>query len=149
MRIDTAVETIRTCLDAGNKVLICGNGGSAAQSDHFAAEMVGSGLPCIALTNPAVITALANDFGYEYVFVAQIDALGKPGDVLITLTTSGESNNIHAAKVAAYGKGMSIIELPNKGNKRDYRLFWNEQDIQEEHIALLHRIWKGLIDENN
>ena len=126
-------------MDAGGKVLICGNGGSAAQSDHFMAEMTGSGFACVSLTNPAVITALANDYGYEKVFSHQIHALANDGDVLILLTTSGESENIKYAKWQAKVMSIEVINLPTKD-----KIKLDTQSIQEAHIKILHQIWKEL-----
>ena len=88
------------CFERGNKCLIAGNGGSSTMASHFAGELVCKfeterrALPAIALTNPAIITAVANDDGYEHVFARQVEALGKKGDILIILSTSGRSKNI-------------------------------------------------------
>lgn len=139
------METIRTCLDAGNKVLICGNGGSAAQADHFMAEMIGSGFACISLTNSAVITALGNDYGFDDVFSRQVYALGQPGDVLILISTSGESENVRSAYYKTFifkEPGIETIVLPDKTQEE-----WKDidtQTIQETHIKILHQIWKEL-----
>ena len=138
------METIRTCLDAGGKVLICGNGGSAAQADHFMAEMIGSGLACVSLTNPAVITALANDYIYDVIFIRQIIALGKPGDVVILLSTSGTSPNIMLVEELVPRKGFQIIILPNQ-TQEEYKDM-DTQEIQHLHQKILHQIWKGLYD---
>jgi D-sedoheptulose 7-phosphate isomerase len=113
--------TAQICIDAlkrGNKILICGNGGSAAQAQHFAAELVvrykknRKALPCIALTaDSAILTACANDFGYETVFARQVEAYGNPGDVLIAISTSGKSANVLAAIDAAKKIGMEVIDM--------------------------------------
>jgi D-sedoheptulose 7-phosphate isomerase len=126
------------CIDAlkrGNKILICGNGGSASQAQHFAAELVvrykknRKALPAIALTaDSAVLTACANDLGYEQVFARQVEALGQPGDVLIALTTSGKSPNILKACEQAVIQGMHIVMLEV-----------GQTDItQEQHLRVLH-----------
>lgn len=128
------------CIDAlkrGNKILICGNGGSAAQAQHFAAELVvrykknRRALPCIALTaDSAILTACANDFGYEYVFSRQVDAYGVPGDVLIALTTSGRSLNILTAIEAAKDVGLEVVTLETG----------ETATTQEAHMAKLHHL---------
>jgi len=108
------------------------------------AEMIGSGLPCISLTNPAVITALANDYVYDVIFIRQIIALGKPRDVIILLSTSGTSPNITLVTEMAPRRGFEIIILPNQTQEE-----WKDidtQTIQETHIKILHQIWKGLLE---
>ncbi len=103
---------------AGGKVMTCGNGGSAADAQHLAAELVGRfegsrmSLPCVALcVDPAVITSLANDYGYESVFAQQVTALGRRGDVLIGFTTSGTSGNVVAAAREARRVGVGVVAL--------------------------------------
>src|SRR4051794_34864356 len=103
---------------AGHKVLLCGNGGSAADAQHIAAELVGRfvverrPLAAIALTtDSSALTAIANDYGFEQVFARQVDALGAEGDVLIAITTSGASSNVVAAVAAARRRGMTVIGL--------------------------------------
>lgn len=104
----------------GNKLLICGNGGSAADAEHLAAEFVGRfngkylGLPAIALTNPAILTAIANDSGDSYIFEKQVQALGKKGDCLLVITTSGTSENIILALKEARRLGVTTISLTRK-----------------------------------
>ena len=100
---------------AGRKVMTCGNGGSAADAQHLAAELVGRfedermSLPCVALcVDPAVTTSLANDYGYESVFAQQVTALGRPGDLLICFTTSGTSANVVAAAREARRLGVAV-----------------------------------------
>jgi D-sedoheptulose 7-phosphate isomerase len=116
--IDRAFNLIQTCLSSGGKLLICGNGGSAADAQHFAAELVGRfetsrpGLPAIALsTDTSVITAIANDFGFEQVYSRQVEALGKPGDCLIAISTSGNSQNVINAVSAAKNHKIQTIGL--------------------------------------
>jgi D-sedoheptulose 7-phosphate isomerase len=111
-----ACELVTESLLAGNKILWCGNGGSAADSQHLAAELVGRfaknrpALASIALTtDSSIITALANDFGYETIFERQVLALGNPGDVLIGITTSGSSSNVINAMKIAQEKGLKTI----------------------------------------
>src|SRR6185437_6735751 len=109
-------EALTTCLRAGGKVLLCGNGGSAAEAQHLAAELVGRylrerrPLPAIALTtDTSVLTAIANDYRFEDVFRRQIDALAVAGDVLIALSTSGTSADVVMAAQAARAKGVIVL----------------------------------------
>ena len=111
-----AAETCVAALRAGRKVMICGNGGSAADAQHWAGELVSRfhyerpGLPAIALTtDSSILTAIGNDYGYECVFARQVEALGVAGDVLIAISTSGNSPNVVAALEAARGRGIATI----------------------------------------
>ena len=113
-----AAEHLRDAVLAGHKVLLCGNGGSAADAQHIAAELVGRfvlerrPLAAIALTtDTSALTAIANDYGYEHVFSRQVEALGAPGDVLVAITTSGTSKNVVAAVAAARARQMKVIGL--------------------------------------
>lgn len=117
-QIARAAELMRDAVLAGKKVLLCGNGGSAADAQHIAAELVGRfvierrPLAAIALTtDTSALTAIANDYGYEHVFSRQVDALGAAGDVLIAITTSGTSKNVVAAVEVARQRGMKVIGL--------------------------------------
>lgn len=157
-----AAMTLADCFRTKHKLLICGNGGSAAESQHFAAELVGrfdlahrAGLPAIALTaDNAVITAWSNDFGFEHVFERQIEALGRPGDVLFCISTSGESKNIVNAVKKAIEKGMTCIALSGKcgGEMSTYAHINivvpsnNTQRIQEMHLLIIHTICKLVED---
>ena len=103
---------------SGGKVLFCGNGGSAADAQHLAAELAGRlkldrpGLPALALTvNASVLTAVANDFGYDEVFARQVEALGRTGDVLVGISTSGSSRNVVRALEEARGRGIVTVAL--------------------------------------
>ena len=116
--IARAADLMRDAVLAGKKVLLCGNGGSAADAQHIAAELVGRfvverrPLAAIALTtDTSALTAIANDYGYEHVFSRQVDALGAEGDVLIAITTSGSSKNVLAAVQVARKRGMKVIGL--------------------------------------
>jgi phosphoheptose isomerase len=120
--IARAAELMRDAVLAGRKVLLCGNGGSAADAQHIAAELVGRyvlerrPLPAIALTtDTSALTAIANDYGYEHVFARQVEALGAPGDVLVAITTSGTSKNVVAAVEVARRIGMKVIGLTGAG----------------------------------
>lgn len=154
--IADAVNAVVGCITAGGKVLACGNGGSASDAQHFAAEFIGRfererpGLAAIALTtDSSVLTAIANDYDFTQVFAKQVQALGAPGDVLIALSTSGNSANVLAAVDAARARDMTVIALTGRGGGklRDKLL---ETDvhicvphertarIQEVHILALH-----------
>lgn len=139
MTISVIVKLIVDCFKNGKKVLACGNGGSAAMASHMAAELVGiygnsKALPAIALTDIAVITAIANDLGYKEVFSRQVEALGKKGDILIVFTTSGKSKNIIEAMYQAKLRGIDIIDMS--------RIKGTIQEIQENQLHLTHRICK-------
>ena len=121
-QIERIAVEVKKALANGNKVLFCGNGGSAADSQHLAAEFVGRfqkervGLPAIALTvDTSILTAVANDYGYDRVFARQVQALGNDGDVLVGLSTSGNSKNVLAAIDVAKAKGMQCIGLTAQG----------------------------------
>ena len=156
--IAAAVSAIVGSLTAGGKVLACGNGGSASDAQHFAAEFVGRfererpGLAAVALTtDTSIITAIGNDYDFNTIYAKQVQAIGAPGDVLIAITTSGNSANVLAAVEAAHAKEMSIVALTGrKGGKLATML--TETDvhicvphertarIQEVHILALHCI---------
>lgn len=130
----------------GGKILIAGNGGSAAQASHFAAELVvryrktRAAIPCISLSaDLAVITACANDFGYEQIFARQLEALGRPGDVFIPLSTSMRSPNIRRAIEHCEAHGITVLPLPNFEN-------YDTAERQESHLERLHRLAAGLED---
>lgn len=137
---------LKTCLEAlntGRKILICGNGGSASQAGHFAAELVvryrvnRAAIPCINLTaDVAILTACANDFGFPYVFSRQVEAYGKPGDVLIAISTSGKSRNVQLAIEAAHAMGMATVSPPRDGR--------DTADIQERQMEWLHSLAKAI-----
>lgn len=154
--IGSAAELLVTCLEQGKKILCCGNGGSASDAQHFSAELLGryvrdrQSLPAIALTtDTSTITAIANDFGFEHVFAKQIQALGRPGDVLLAISTSGNSQNICAAIKAAQELQMPVLVLTgNTGGKiasllsaKDIMICIPSKTtsrIQESHILVLH-----------
>ena len=161
--ITNAGELLAQALLRGNKILCCGNGGSAADAQHFSAELLGryiqerQSLPAIALTtDTSTLTAVGNDYGYSHIFARQINALGNAKDVLIAITTSGNSDNILAAVEAARTRGMQIIALTGKNGGKLTTLL-NTDDlhvcvpdnvtsrIQESHIMILH-CWCEIID---
>jgi phosphoheptose isomerase len=115
-----AARLLAGSLRAGGKVLLCGNGGSAADAQHLAAELVGTltldrirpSIPAIALTtDTSVLTAVANDFGVERMFARQVESLGAPGDALVAISTSGTSSNVLAAVEEARARGLSVVAL--------------------------------------
>ncbi|KQV99679.1 phosphoheptose isomerase [Rhizobacter sp. Root1221] len=154
--IADAVSAIVGCITGGGKVLACGNGGSASDAQHFAAEFVGRyererpGLAAIALTvDSSILTAVGNDYDFNQIFSKQVQALGQPGDVLLAITTSGNSANVLAAVEAAHAKEMTVIALTGRGGgKMNQHL--SETDvhisvphertarIQEVHILAIH-----------
>ena len=121
-KLEMCAECVTKALSGGHKVLFCGNGGSAADSQHLAAEFVGrfqkerKGLPAIALTvDTSILTSVANDYGYETVFARQVQALGERGDVLIGISTSGNSKNVLLAMEEAKTKGIICIGMTAEG----------------------------------
>lgn len=117
-----AAAAVSQALARGNKLLLCGNGGSAADAQHWAGELVSRfhhdrpGLAAIALTtDSSILTAIGNDYGYERVFARQVEALGAPGDVLFALSTSGRSPNVLAALQAARDRGMLTVGFTGEG----------------------------------
>ncbi|MFP5222340.1 MAG: D-sedoheptulose 7-phosphate isomerase [Acidobacteriota bacterium] len=120
----TVGRTLALCLAKGGKILFCGNGGSAADAQHLAAEFINRfqlerpPLPAIALTtDTSILTAIGNDYGFDQVFVKQVQALGCPGDVLVGITTSGNSPNVVAAMRAARDKGLTTIAMTGKNGE--------------------------------
>lgn len=149
-------------LKGGNKILICGNGGSASQSQHFAGELVGRfeaervALPCISLTtDTSIITAMSNDYGFNFAFERQIKAIGKKSDVLIAISTSGNSENIIRAVEQAKLDEIKVITLLGRdGGKMkengDINIIipgTNTARIQESHLLILH-IFAKLIEDS-
>lgn len=119
--IADAVEAVVGCITAGGKVLVCGNGGSASDAQHFAAEFVGRfererpGLAALALTtDTSILTAIGNDYDFNSIYSKQVQALGNPGDVLIAISTSGNSGNVLAAVAAAHAKDMTVVALTGR-----------------------------------
>ncbi len=119
--IADAVDALMGCITAGGKLMVCGNGGSASDAQHFAAEFVGRfererpGLAALALTtDTAILTAIGNDYDFNAIFSKQVQALGTPGDVLIAISTSGNSANVLAAVEAAHAKDMAVVALTGR-----------------------------------
>ncbi|MBC7717012.1 MAG: phosphoheptose isomerase [Pseudorhodobacter sp.] len=154
--IADAVGTLMGCITSGGKVLVCGNGGSAGDAQHFAAEFVGRfererpGLAAIALTtDSSILTAVGNDYDFNAIFSKQVQAIGSPGDVLLAITTSGNSANVLAAVDAAHAKEMAVIALTGRDGGKMRKLLL-ETDvhicvphertarIQEVHLLVVH-----------
>jgi len=157
-----AVQTMVGCLVNDGKILACGNGGSAADAQHFAAELVGrfeaerQELAAIALsTDSSILTAVGNDYGFDHIFSKQVRALGRPGDVLLAISTSGNSANVIEAIQAAHDNDLSVIALTGKGGGRIGELL-REGDvhlcvpatrtarIQETHLLAIHCLCDGI-----
>lgn len=160
--IATAVERITAALAGDRKILVCGNGGSAADSQHLAAELVGRyererpELAAIALTtDTSILTAVANDYAFEQVFARQVRALGREGDVLVAISTSGNSPNVVAAVEVARERDLVVVALTGRGGGRIASML-GENDvhlcvphdrtarIQEVHLLILHCLCDGI-----
>lgn len=153
--IEKATLLLATCLQSGGKILIAGNGGSLCDAMHFAEELTGyyrekrGALAAIALSDPGHMSCVANDAGYQYVFSRSVEALGKPGDVFIAMTTSGNSQNLVEAVSAAKKQGLYTIAFLGKmggslRNQCDLELIINgfvySDRIQEAHMSAIHII---------
>jgi D-sedoheptulose 7-phosphate isomerase len=160
-QIEDCAKIITDTVLRGSKILICGNGGSAADAQHIAAEFVGRyeterrALPAIALTtDTSALTALANDYNFERVFARQVEALASEGDCLIAISTSGNSPNVIAAVMTARQKGCKIVGMTGAKGKKlaalcDAALMVPAERtarIQEGHITVAH-IWCEIVDE--
>lgn len=151
-----AAKAIAQCVRGKGKLLICGNGGSAADAQHMAAEMVGrmlierNPLPAIALTtDTSILTAVSNDYSYDQIFQKQVEAFAKPDDILLAISTSGKSQNVILAAQAAKKCGCKVISLTGKdgGALRELSdinlnatLGKNSSRIQETHIFAIHSL---------
>ncbi len=160
--LSMCVNLLVSCLKNNNKILACGNGGSAAEAQHFIAELIGRfeherfPLAGIALdSNNSIMTAISNDYKFEEVFARQIKALGKSGDVLVVLSTSGNSKNILCAINAAHNCKMQVIALTGKGGgliadiitECDIHLCvpsTRTSRVQEIHLIILHALCDGI-----
>ncbi len=157
-----AVEVMSDTLRAGGKIMACGNGGSAADAQHFAAEMLNRfemerpPLAAIALTtDTSTLTSIANDYRYEEVFAKQVRALGRRGDVLLAISTSGNSANVIEAMHAAHGAGLHVVALTGRNGGRMADLI-SDRDVhicvpiertarvQEVHLLALHCLCDGI-----
>jgi D-sedoheptulose 7-phosphate isomerase len=160
--IEAAIRLMAAALKAGGKVMACGNGGSAADSQHFAAELLNRfekerpPLAAIALTtDTSTLTSIANDYAYDQVFVKQVAGLGRAGDVLLAISTSGNSPNVAAAIAAAHVRGVRVVALTGKGGGSiagmlaadDVHLCVPAERtarIQEVHLVTIHCLCDGI-----
>ena len=160
--ISQAVELMFAALSNGNKILACGNGGSAADCQHFAAELVGRfererfPLPALALTtDTSILTAVGNDYSYKDVFTKQVQAFGQAGDILLAISTSGNSANVVAAVEAALEREMRIVALTDKDGGQLAKMLTDADvhinvphtrtaRIQEVHLVTIHCICDGI-----
>lgn len=160
--LQAAITRCHATVTGGHKILACGNGGSAADAQHFVAELVGrfererQALAAVSLaTDTSILTAVGNDYGFDQVFSRQVAALGRPGDVLLAISTSGNSGNVLLAIEQAHALGVDVIALTGRGGgniaqalqRNDIHLCVphpRTMRIQEMHILLLHLICEGL-----
>jgi D-sedoheptulose 7-phosphate isomerase len=159
-QVDAVADRLAECLRAGGKVLACGNGGSACDAAHFVEELTGRfrrdrpPLPAIACTDAGHITCTANDYGYERVFSRWVEALGREGDALVLLSTSGESENILRAAEAGAARDMTVVALLGRDGGRAIRSGAIDHPIlvpgdtadriQELHMLILHALVEGV-----
>ncbi|MBK8524506.1 MAG: phosphoheptose isomerase [Betaproteobacteria bacterium] len=160
--ISDAAQTMVTCLINNGKILACGNGGSAADAQHFAAELVGrfeaerQELAAIALTtDSSILTAVANDYSFNVIYAKQVRALGQPGDVLLAISTSGNSANIVEAIQAAHSNDLTVVALTGRDGGKIGQML-REGDIhicvpaertariQETHLLAIHCLCDGI-----
>ncbi len=160
--IAEAIELMFTALSNGNKILACGNGGSAADCQHFAAELVGRfererlPLPALALTtDTSIMTAVGNDYSFNEIFTKQVQAFGQSGDVLLALSTSGNSTNVLGAVDAALERDMRVVALTGKGGGAIGKRLTDADvhicvphdrtaRIQEVHLLTIHCLCDGI-----
>ncbi len=158
--VERAAQALIETLQKGRKILVCGNGGSAVDAQHLAAELVGRfekerrGLAAVALTtDSSILTSVANDYAFSDVFARQVNALGNPGDALVGISTSGNSDNVGEAFKTAAGRGMTTIGLLGGDGGRLKSLCetavvvpaGRTARIQEAHIFILH-VWAATIE---
>ena len=159
-----AAQAISDALKAGHKLLVFGNGGSAADAQHLAAELVGrfqrerAALPALALTvDTSILTAVGNDYSFKQVFARQVEALGNRGDVALGISTSGESPNVITGLQTAKAKGMKTVALTGRdggsiGRAADIHVNvpdQNPQRVQEVHMTLLHVMCEAIEEDAN
>lgn len=159
-----AAQAISDALKAGHKLLVFGNGGSAADAQHLAGELVGrfqrerAAMPAIALTvDTSILTAIGNDYSFKQVFARQVEALGRPGDVALGISTSGESPNVVAALQTARAKGLKTVALTGRdggsvGRAAEIHVNVpdeNTQRVQEVHMTLLHVMCEVIEEDAN
>lgn len=164
IRLVSAADRLIDCLQYGHKVLSCGNGGSAGDAQHFSSELINRfererrALPAIALTTESsTLTAIANDYDYERLFARQIEALGQRGDVLLAISTSGNSANVCRAVISAHARGMRIVAFTGKDGGRLAGLLEasdcelraasdSTARIQEMHLLFIHCLCRLIED---
>jgi len=159
-----AARTMADAVRAGRKLLVFGNGGSAADAQHLSAELVGrfqkerAALPALALTvDTSVLTSVANDYSFKQVFARQVEALGRPGDVALGISTSGESPNVVAGLHAAKAQGLKTIALTGRdggsvGQAADIHVNVPDQNparVQEVHRTLMHVMCEVIEEDAN
>jgi D-sedoheptulose 7-phosphate isomerase len=152
LRVEAIAGRLAACLKAGGKVMVCGNGGSLCDAAHFAEELTGRfradrrPLAALAIADPGHLTCVSNDYGFEHVFSRAVEGLGRPGDVLVVLSTSGNSRNVVRAVESARRAGLSTVALLGKGGG-ELRGMCDEEllapggtsdRIQELHMLVLH-----------
>ena len=160
--IARAIEIMVKCLLANGKILACGNGGSAADSQHFSAELLNRfererpGLAAVALTtDTSTLTSIANDYAYEQIFSKQVSALGQAGDVLLGISTSGNSKNVARAVAAAHERDMRVVVMSGRGGGEIGKMLATEDvnicvphsqtaRIQEVHLLTIHCLCDGI-----
>jgi D-sedoheptulose 7-phosphate isomerase len=147
-----AAQAMSDALNAGRKLLVFGNGGSASDAQHMSAELVGrfqrerAALPAIALTvDTSILTSIANDYSYKQVFARQIEALGRPGDVVLGISTSGESPNVVAGLVAAKARGLKTIALTGRDGGSVGRAAEIHVNVPDENTARVQEVHRTLI----
>ena len=154
-KLENAGNLMVQALKSGNKIISCGNGGSLCDAMHFAEELTGRfqkdrrPLPALAISDPSHIICVANDFGFDYIFSRTVEALGKPVDVLLVISTSGNSQNLINAIVSSKRAGMKVIGLTGKSGGQMARMCDVEirvphigysDRIQEIHIKVIHSL---------
>lgn len=157
--VDLASSLIAATIEKGKKIISCGNGGSMCDAMHFAEELTGKyrndrpAYPAIALSDPSAMTCIGNDFGFENVFARQVEALGNDCDILLAISTSGNSPNILKAAEAAIKKDMIVIAMTGRDGgdlgkicNHEIRIQWDgySDRIQEMHIICIHAIISGI-----
>jgi len=161
-QIVAAVNLLSNAFSAGNKVLACGNGGSAGQCQHFSAELVGRfererpPLPAFSLTtDTSILTAISNDYEFDQIFAKQVQALGQAGDILLAISTSGNSSNVIRAIEVAHEREMHVIALTGKDGGKIASLLAGEDvqicvkhtrtaHVQEIHALIIHCLCDGI-----
>ncbi len=150
--VDRAALCMARALAGGGKILVCGNGGSAADAQHMTGELLGRflmerpSLPAVALTvDTSTLTAIGNDYGYDDVFARQVHGLGRPGDVLVAISTSGNSSNVLKAVEAAREEGMAVVGFTGKGGGRMAALCDHLIDVPSSHTPHIQEIHEAVM----